>query len=568
LGKPKKRQVTVADIAAQTPFHWGYVFDDIVQKRGGFDIILANPPWEVFKPQAKEFFAEYSGVVTKNKMTIKEFEKEQATLLQNAEVRAAWMAYESRFPHLSQWFRAAPEFKHQSAVVGGKKTGSDINLYKLFVERSFHLLRAGGHCGIVIPSGIYTDLGAKGLRDLLFGHTQIEGLFCFENRKEVFEGVHRSFKFVVLTFEKAAAARLQAAGERNASAPPDDLLAEQAVEAHGGATGTTRFPAAFMRHDVEELTRFPNEGALWLEVELIKRLSPDSHSVMEFKSALDVQIAEKMLKFPLLGERIEGVWNAKMMREFDHTASDVRDFVLGAPADDATPLLEGKMIWQFDANYAEPQYWVTIAKANAWLVKKKSDASGNPYANEYRVAFRRQSASTNERTLVATVIPKRLHDDNLATFMPRDEEGESLLTEAERVYLSALLNSYCVDYCIRSRVTTNLNFFFLEQLAIPRLTGEDVLFGLIVSRAARLICTTPEFDELAKSVGLKGYQDGASDSTERAKLRAELDGLVAHLYGLSEEEFTHILTTFPLVAEPVKVAALNAWRDVQKGLIS
>ena len=567
LGKPKKRQVTVADIAAQTPFHWGYVFDDIVQKRGGFDIILANPPWEVFKPQAKEFFAEYSGVVTKNKMTIKEFEKEQATLLQNAEVRAAWMAYESRFPHLSQWFRAAPEFKHQSAVVGGKKTGSDINLYKLFVERSFHLLRAGGHCGIVIPSGIYTDLGAKGLRDLLFGHTQIEGLFCFENRKEVFEGVHRSFKFVVLTFEKAAAARLQAAGERNASAPPDDLLAEQAVEAHGGATGTTRFPAAFMRHDVEELTRFPNEGALWLEVELIKRLSPDSHSVMEFKSALDVQIAEKMLKFPLLGERIEGVWNAKMMREFDHTASDVRDFVLGAPADDATPLLEGKMIWQFDANYAEPQYWVTIAKANAWLVKKKSDASGNPYANEYRVAFRRQSASTNERTLVATVIPKRLHDDNLATFMPRDEEGESLLTEAERVYLSALLNSYCVDYCIRSRVTTNLNFFFLEQLAIPRLTGEDVLFGLIVSRAARLICTTPEFDELAKSVGLKGYQDGASDSTERAKLRAELDGLVAHLYGLSEAEFTHILGTFPLVPEPTKLAALNAWRDVERGLI-
>ena len=568
LGKPKKRQVTVADIAAQTPFHWGYVFDDIVQKRGGFDIILANPPWEVFKPQAKEFFAEYSGVVTKNKMTIKEFEKEQSKLLQNAEVRAAWLAYESRFRHLSQWFRAAPEFKHQSAVVGGKKTGSDINLYKLFVERSFHLLRAGGHCGIVIPSGIYTDLGAKGLRDLLFGHTQIEGLFCFENRKEIFEGVHRSFKFVVLTFEKAAAARLQAAGERNASAPPDDLLAEQAVEAHGGATGTTRFPAAFMRHDVEELTRFPNEGALWLEVELIKRLSPDSHSVMEFKSALDVQIAEKMLKFPLLGERIEGVWNAKMMREFDHTASDVRDFVLGAPADDATPLLEGKMIWQFDANYAEPQYWVTIAKANAWLVKKKSDASGNPYANEYRVAFRRQSASTNERTLVATVIPKRLHDDNLATFMPRDEEGESLLTEAERVYLSALLNSYCVDYCIRSRVTTNLNFFFLEQLAIPRLTGEDVLFGLIVSRAARLICTTPEFDELAKSVGLKGYQDGASDPSERAKLRAELDGLVAHLYGLSEEEFTHILGTFPLVAEPVKVAALNAWRDVQKGLIS
>ena len=52
--------------------------------------------------------------------------------------------------------------------MGGKKTGSDINLYKLFTEQCANLLREGGDCGIVIPSGIYTDLGAKGLRDLLF----------------------------------------------------------------------------------------------------------------------------------------------------------------------------------------------------------------------------------------------------------------------------------------------------------------------------------------------------------------------------------------------------------------
>jgi len=189
LGKPKKRPIETHDIQAQTPFHWGYVFDDIVQRRGGFDIILANPPWEVFKPQAKEFFAEYSDVVTTNKMAIADFEKEQGKLLQNAEVRQAWLVYESRFPHMSSWFRSAPEYKHQSAVVGGKKAGSDVNLYKLFVERSFHLLRPGGHCGIVIPSGIYNDMGTKGLRDLLFSKTQIEGLFCFENRKTIFEGV-------------------------------------------------------------------------------------------------------------------------------------------------------------------------------------------------------------------------------------------------------------------------------------------------------------------------------------------------------------------------------------------
>lgn len=57
------------------------------------------------------------------------------------------------------------------------------------------------------------------------------------------------------------------------------------------------------------------------------------------------------------------------------------------------------------------------------------------------------------------------------------------------------------------------------------------------------------------------------DLVDRAKLRAELDGLVAHLYGLTEEEFRYVLTTFPLVADSVKSAALQAYRDVEKGLI-
>ena len=52
---------------------------------------------------------------------------------------------------------------------------------------------------------------------------------------------------------------------------------------------------------------------------------------------------------------------------------------------------------------------------------------------------------------------------------------------------------------------------------------------------------------------------------ERTRLRAKLDGLIAHFYGLTVFEFAHILTTFPLVAEAVKVAALTAYRDMKRG---
>lgn len=88
-----------------------------------------------------------------------------------------------------------------------------------------------------------------------------------------------------------------------------------------------------------------------------------------------------------------------------------------------------------------------------------------------------------------------------------------------------------------------------------------------VERAARLICTTPEFGDLACEVGLWSHKEGATDPAERARLRAELDGLIAHLYGLTAEEFTYILTTFPLVKQEVKDAAFQAYRDVEKGKV-
>ena len=99
----------------------------------------------------------------------------------------------------------------------------------------------------------------------------------------------------------------------------------------------------------------------------------------------------------------------------------------------------------------------------------------------------------------------------------------------------------------------------MYSLPVPRLTSQSPTFSLIVERAAKLICTTPEFDDLAAEVGLGSSQNGVIDPEERAALRAELDGLVAHLYGLTEEEFAYILTTFPLVDESVKTAALTAF---------
>ena len=529
-GKPGKRSLAMKDIEALTPFHWGYEFDEIINKRAGFDAIITNPPWEIFKPQAKEFFAEHSELVTKNKMTIKEFEKEQTKLMKNTEIRDAWIEYQSRFPHVSQYFRSSNQYKNQIAVINGKKAGTDINLYKLFVEQCYNLLCPAGECGIVIPSGIYTDLGTKQLREMLFNQTEVTGLFCFENRKDIFEGVDCRFKFIVLTYKK------------------------------GGSTD--KFPSAFMRHEVSELERFPKEGALDIPIELIRRLSPDSLSVMEFKNDMDVRIAEKMLRFSLLGEKIEGTWNLVLCNEF-HMTNDSHLFKT-EPAPGRLPLYEGKMIHQFTHQFSEPRFWIDEKEGRKALVGRNNADNGQVMDyQKYRFGIRSIASSTNERTLIAGPIPENVFCGNSILVSDKIDS----FTVYELIFLQTVLNSFSLDFHLRRMVSANINMFYIYQLPAPRLAEGDSAFHSIVDRAAKLICTTPEFDDLAKEVGLGSHKNGVTKEVERNCIRAELDGLIAHLYGLTEEEFAYILTTFPLVPAATKEAAMKAYIEVERGKI-
>lgn len=519
-GKPKKRVLNVDDIAALKPFHWGYHFDEVL-KRGGFDVIITNPPWEVFQTDEKEFFQKYDNLITKNKLDIKSWEKQREQLLKNPEIQAAWLEYCSSYPHVSAYFKKAEQYKNQRSEINGKSVARKINLYFLFLEQCFNLLRPSAECGIVIPSGIYTDLGTKKLRDMLFSQTQITGLFGFENRKQIFENVDSRFKFVVLTFVK------------------------------GGAT--TEFSSVFMRLDVQELQRFPNEDSLKINIDLVRKLSPDSLSIMEFKNEIDIRIANKLAKFPLLGEKLDNNWNLSLKQELNMT-NDSHLFKQ-QPGKGRFPLYEGKMVHQFTHQFAKPRYWVDEQEARkAVLGRNGNDKGQNLDYQGYRLGFRDVARNTDIRTMIAGIIPPKVFAGNTLIV------SEPFSNQKELLFVCAVLNSFACDFTIRQKVTAHCNMFYVYQLPIPRLTESDRYFWDIVQRAAKLICTTPEFDELAQDVGLGSHASGVTDESERAKLRAELDGMIAHLYGLTVEEFAYILTTFPIVSETVKEAALEAYR--------
>lgn len=366
------------------------------------------------------------------------------------------------------------------------------------------------------------------------GEGQIDSLFGLSNERYIFEGVEHRLKFCILVFEKAGA--------------------------------TESFQAAFRINPREaigpdKLDEFLNSGKahLTLTTDLIRRLSPDSLSIMEFKIEADVRIAERMLRFPLLGQQIPNSWNLQLTNELHMTGDS--DLYLTKPNKAALPLYEGKMINQFTSNFAQPRYWVPRKEGRRRILGNASDAGQSIDSDHYRLCFRDVASNTNERTMLSTILPPCFFGHTISAARVLDANGKAILPAPVQAYLCGVWNSFTLDYLVRAKVSSHLSFFYIYQLPVPRLSENDPLFVSIVARVAKLICTTPEFDDLAVQLGLQSHKDGAAAPDERAQLRAELDGIVANLYGLTEDEFIHILSTFPVVGKDIKDAALAAFRD-------
>jgi hypothetical protein len=377
-------------------------------------------------------------------------------------------------------------------------------------------LKKEGLAGLVVPSGIHTDLGTMQIRKMLFDDCLLTGLFGFENRKGIFEDVHRSYKFDILTFAKT------------------------------GKTNT--FPAVFMRHDVEELEVFPNKEGLEMSVDLIRRISPNSLSVPEFKKEIEVRIAEKMLKFPKMGDEIDGKPFLKLQQEINMTSDS--NLFKTTPGPGYLPLYEGKMIWQFDAHYAQPRYWVDEKEGRKRILGRETDRGQKIGYEEYRLGIRSIARSTDKRTIISTLIPRKTFCGNSILISHGKNQLEA--RGKDLLLLVSNLNSHVLDFWVRNIVSANINMFYLYQLPVLHFSNENKLFIPICIKAALLVCTSTEFDCLAKEVGLKGWEDGVTGARERNQLQAELDAMVAKLYGLNAEELNYVLSTFPIVKEEQK----------------
>ena len=156
---------------------------------------------EIWKPNSDEFFSEYDASYRglPNKRAKKKLEKE--IIAKMPDVAEKWQDEQDRIKAGSKYYRSTDNFHYQTWKVNGRKTSSDLNLYKVSLERFTQLAKDNALFSILVPDNFAKDNGSTGLRHLVIDHYELDEFLSFENRKHIFAAVDGRYKFAVLTFK-------------------------------------------------------------------------------------------------------------------------------------------------------------------------------------------------------------------------------------------------------------------------------------------------------------------------------------------------------------------------------
>jgi len=305
----------------------------------------------------------------------------------------------------------------------------------------------------------------------------------------------------------------------------------------------------------------------------VERINPNTKTAPVFRSNADAELTKKLYsRVPVLIDENKGAegnpWGISFMTMF-HMVNDSGLFRTwnefeeqGARKDGVNwvdpegnvwvPLYEAKMVHHYDHRWATfetdgttsrdvterekkdplyeplPRYWVPEHEVESRLKNKE-------WKNRWLLGWRNVTNATNERTVIAGVIPILGVGHSMPLFF-------SCCKLDTAVMLFVNFSSMVLDYNARQKLGgTNLTYNYLKQFPFLYPTDyceQDRKF--IMPRALELTYTSETMRPFAEDLGYKG-PPFRWDPDRRAHLKAELDAYYARLYGLTRDELRYIL---------------------------
>ena len=173
-------------IAQQNHFmHWELEFADVFAERGGFDLMIGNPPWIKIEWNEQGVLADANPMFAVKKLTATQTTHERQTALENAHTHSMYFAEYEMLSGEQNFLNAVQNYP----VLKGQQT----NLFKCFLPLSWEKTNESGIAAFVHPEGVYDDPKGGALREMLYPRLRYH--FQFANERKLFPEVHHHTQF-------------------------------------------------------------------------------------------------------------------------------------------------------------------------------------------------------------------------------------------------------------------------------------------------------------------------------------------------------------------------------------
>ncbi|EOJ8669027.1 class I SAM-dependent DNA methyltransferase [Providencia stuartii] len=164
-------------------FHWDLEFCDLFAERGGFDLMLGNPPWLKVEWQEAGVLGDYEPEFVLRKLSASKLAMLRVdTFNQIPALEAAWRSEYEGCEGMQNFLNAQQNYP----VLRGVQT----NLYKCFLPQAWRLGSQNGVAGFLHPEGIYDDPKGGQLRASVY--PRLRAHFQFQNQHMLFPIAHRA----------------------------------------------------------------------------------------------------------------------------------------------------------------------------------------------------------------------------------------------------------------------------------------------------------------------------------------------------------------------------------------
>jgi len=551
-------------------FHWHLAFPEVFRVPaegrepeseqmgwdGGFDVLLGNPPWEKVNLNAREWFATSRPDIANAGTSATRTRLINTLRTEDDSLYAAYKNAQRVANGVGQFLKASNNYPLSSR--------GDTNTYAVFADLDSRLANGNGRAGFIVPSGIAFDETTK----LFFQHLVDKGfllqLLDFDNGNAIFPGVHRSYRFCLIT----------------AVAMPRSTTATIAMQFFIKSSADLGDPT-------KSIEMSPADIAL---------INPNTRTCPIFRSRSDAEITKRVYqRLPILmresGGEDTNPWAIELYRMLHSSADSI--YYRSGSCEEPLRVYEAKCFHQNNHRFA--QYLDSYTRSNLPMLSDPCSLAATAHyvsscelpallqskIRPWYLAYRCIGRSTDERTMISSILPRCAVINSANIFDGLSGVGASTVLAA--------LNSFVVDYLARQSVGgANIQKFVVQQLPFitpqqadspPGWTSEQVK-RWILHRITELTFTAVDLEAFARDCGYEGLPFRRL-CERRSRLGCELDAAYFHLYLGSAADWVgssprlcelfpsprnaveHVMETFP-IAKRKDVAKYGSYRTKER----